>query len=54
MILFLKHVFHPIYEVFWQKNGETWKVGKIRKYDDEKLLFRGKIFQFFEKPSVQK
>ena len=44
--LFLKNVFYPDYEVFWQKNQETMNVGKIRNYDEEKLLFREKTFFF--------
>ena len=47
MICFLKHVFRPIYDFFWQKNQGTWNVGKIRNYDEERLLFRERKFSVF-------
>ena len=48
MVLFFKLVFHPFYEVFWQNNQETWNVGKIRNYNEERRLFGEKKFHFFK------
>ena len=45
---FRKKVFRPSYEVF-AKHQKTLNVGKIRKYDEEKVLFRERIvFLFIE------
>ena len=42
MVLFLKNVFRPNYEVFLAQNQETLNVGKVRNYDEERVLFREK------------
>ena len=43
MVLLLKKcLLRPNYEVFWQKNQETFQIGKIRKYDEEGVFFREK------------
>ena len=38
----LKMCFQPHYHVCLAKNQETWNFGKIRKYDEERVFFRGK------------
>ena len=35
-------------KLFQQNNQETWNVGKIRNYDEERLLFREKCFHFYK------
>ena len=54
MVLFLKNVFNPDYEFFWQKNQEPLNFGKIRNYDEERVLFREKNVFFSSKAFLTK
>ena len=47
-IISLKCLFRPNYEVFWQENQKNLNVRKIRKYDEERVIFRGKRYHLLK------
>ena len=55
MVLFPKNNFSAlVLRFFGKKTGKTLNVGKIRKYDEEIVLFREKMFSSSWKPILNK
>ena len=50
----LKCFFHPKSEAFWQEVRGIFNAGNIRKYDEEGVFFREKLFTFLKAFVLQK